>query len=675
MSRGSALVAIVFAFVCGVMVGNLTAGGSVKGMARGAVEEQPAGAAPAPEAEIERFRIPVTAAQPARGPADALVTMVVFSDFQCPFSGRAEGTIDQLLQQYRGKLRVVWRNNPLAFHKQALPAAEAAMEAKAQGGDGKFWAMHKKLFENQRALEQENLEKYAAEVGLNLDRFKQALDQHTHKRSIDADAALARRMGAMGTPAFFINGRFLSGAQPVVKFKEIIDEELKQTEALLKRGVPRNRLYSALIQKGLTQKPEEKQPEQKEPRKVRRPDPNAVYKVPVGKSASKGPADALVTIVEFSDFQCPFSNRANPTVEQILNTYGRDVRAVFKQNPLPFHSDAMPAAEAALAAGNQGKFWEMHDKLFANQRALKRENLEKYAAELKLNLAKFKAALDGKVGQAEIQEDQKLARSLGASGTPSFFINGRSLRGAQPFEAFKAVIDEELGKAKALVAKGTPRAKVYETIIANGATSPQFIEIENEKAEPARPEERPDADKVYQIAAPVNGKAPQKGARNGKVLMYEYSEFQCPFCHRVNPTLEQVLKEYGDKVTIIWRHYPLPFHNNAKLAAEAAQEVFAQAGSDKFWKYHDLLFANQRALERENLEKFAQQVGGINLARFKKALDDHVNAKVVEADMEAVSKAGARIGTPSFFINGKLLQGAQPYERFKQAIDEALAGK
>ncbi len=673
MSKGSAVAAIFLAFVCGVAVGHIAGGGSpAEAGTRGAVAEPEQDPAAEQEADVERFRIPVTAAQPSKGPADSLVTIVEFSDFECPFCTRVEPTIDQLMRQYRGKLRVVWRNNPLPFHKKALPAAEAAMEAKAQGGDTKFWAMHKVLFANQRALDRPNLEKYAAEVGLNLEKFKQALDNNTHKRSIDADAALARRMGAMGTPAFFINGRFLSGAQPLQKFKEIIDEEVKAAEELVKGGTPRNRVYASLIRNGLTRKPDEKKDDAETPKKVRRPDPKAVYKVPAGKSASKGPADALVTIVEFSEFQCPFCNRVNPTIKQIMDTYGKDVRVVFKHNPLPFHKDAMPAAQATLAARDQGKFWQMHDKLFANQRELKRENLEKYAGEIKLNMGRFKAALDNNTHKAEIEQDQKLARSLGASGTPSFFINGRNLRGAQPFPAFKAVIDEELGKAKALVASGTPKAKLYETIIAKGATSQQFIEVEGEAAPPRRPD-RPDPNKIYKIAVPA--KAPRKGARNAKVVIQQFSDYQCPFCTRVEPTVDQIVKEYGDKVAIVWRDYPLPFHNNAKPAAEAAQEVFAQGGDAKFWKYHKLLFQNQRALDRPNLEKYAQQVGGINMPRFKKALDDHVHAKTVDADMNAVKEAGARIGTPSFFINGKLLQGAQPYEKFKQAIDDALAGK
>ena len=163
-----------------------------------------------------------------------------------------------------------------------------------------------------------------------------------------------------------------------------------------------------------------------------------------------------------------------------------------------------------------------------------------------------------------------------------------------------------------------------------------------------------------------------KGAANAKVVIQEFSDFQCPFCSRVNPTVAQVIEEYGDKVKIVWRDYPLPFHKDAQPAAQAAREVFAQKGDKAFWAYHDLLFQNQKALSRENLEKFAEQVGGIDMKAFKEALDSGKHKAAVDADMAAVTKAGARIGTPSFFINGKLLQGAQPYPAFKAAIDAAL---
>ncbi|MDH5672252.1 MAG: thioredoxin domain-containing protein [Myxococcales bacterium] len=668
MSKGSALVSILFAFFAGVVIGHVTSGS-------GGGEEVTAAAdanqgddveAVVEEGGPDRFKIPVTDAQPSKGAADALVTIVEWSDFQCPFCTRVEPTLDTILKDYKGKVRVVWRNNPLPFHKDAGPAAQLAMEAFKQGGNDKFWAMHKKLFENQKALSRADLEKYAQEAGLDVNKVKEALDKNVHQASVTADQELAQKMGARGTPAFFINGRFLSGAQPLPRFKEVIDDELKRADKLIKSGTPKAKLYAALTKNGLTAA---KAPEPQQQR--RQPDPKAVYKVPVGNSAAKGPADAFVTIVEFSDFQCPFCNRVNPTIKKIEETYSKDVRIVFKHNALPFHKDAQLAAEATLAAREQGKFWEMHDKLFENQKALTRADLDKYAGELKLNMAKFKAALDDNRHKAETEEDQKLARSLGASGTPSFFINGRNLRGAQPFEAFKAVIDEELKKAKDLVAKGTPKGQLYAKVIENGATAPKFVEGAGPAA--AKPAERPDANKVYDIKPPA--KAPSKGKKGAKVLIQEFSDFQCPFCNRVNPTIKQVIDEYGDKVQLVWRDYPLPFHDKAFKAAEAGREVYEQAGDQAFWKYHDLMFQNQRALAREDLEKYAGEVGGINMAKFKAALDNDKHKAAVQADLDAVQKAGARIGTPSFFINGKLLQGAQPLPAFKAAIDAALAGQ
>jgi protein-disulfide isomerase len=671
MSKGSALVSILFAFFCGVVIGNITSGGAGHSEEEVAAADTAGNEAEAPDVKLEdgidRFKVPVTAAQPSKGPADALVTIVESSDFQCPFCSRVEPTIKQILNDYKGKVRVVWRNNPLSFHKDAGPAAELAMEAFAQGGSEKFWKTHEKLFANQQALGRANLETYASELGLDLNKVKAALDSGKHKAVLEADQKLVVGLGARGTPAFFINGRFLSGAQPIDRFKEVIDDEIKRAEKLIKSGVAKNQVYGALTKNGLTAAKQEAPAAQQQPR--RQPDPNAKYKVPVGDSPTKGPADALVTIVEFSEFQCPFCSRVLPTTQQIVDTYGKDVRIVFKSNPLPFHDKAALAAEASLAAHDQGKFWPMHDKLFANQQALARENLEKYAQELGLNMAKFKASLDTNKHKAQIDAEQALARSLGAAGTPSFFINGRSLRGAQPFEAFKAVIDAELAKAKALVEAGTPKAKLYEKIIEDGATEPKFVDGPAAAAPAARQE--PDANKVYAIAAP--GKSPTKGNPNAKVTIYQYSDYQCPFCTRVEPTVKQVIDTYGSKVKVVWRDYPLPFHKDAFPAAEAAEEVFQQGGNEKFWQYHEVLFQNQRALSRADLEKYAEQVGGINMAKFKAALDSGKHKATVQSDMDSVEKAGARIGTPSFFINGKLLQGAQPFDAFKTAIDAAIA--
>ena len=643
-------------FAVGHVVGSRSA--TDTGVADGAEEAQAADVIVA--GDVERYKVPVSDAQPSKGPKDALVTIVEFSEFQCPFCSRVLPTTKQVVDTYGDKVRIVWRNNPLSFHNNAAPAAAVAMEAYAQGGNDKFWEVHDTLFANQKALGRPELEGYAEKAGLDSAKVKKALDEGTHKKAIDADQAMATELGARGTPYFFVNGRQLRGAQPFAAFQKVIDEELATAETLLKQGVKKEQIYATVTKSGLTKAAA---PKPQAP-KAGQPDPKAVYKVPLkGNEPQKGPNDALVTIVEISDFECPFCGRVEPTIKQVQDKYGKDVRVVWMNNPLPFHKNAKGAANAALEAhaqkGDKG-FWAMHEKMFANQKALTTDNLAKWAKEQGLNVSKFKKALaDDKYGKT-IQEQQALASSLGARGTPAFFINGRNLRGAQPLAAFTTVIDEEMTKAKALVAKGTPRAKVYETTIAKGETGP--------KTAPAKP--APDANKIYDIPVPKN--APTKGGAKAKVVIQEFSDFQCPFCSRVNPTVAQVVKEYGDKVQFVWRDYPLPFHKDAQPAAQAAREVFAQKGNKAFWAYHDLLFANQKTLSRGNLEKFAEQVGGINMKAFKAALDSGKHKAAVEADMAAVAKAGARIGTPSFFINGKLIQGAQPFAAFKVAIDDAL---
>ncbi|MEM8608120.1 MAG: thioredoxin domain-containing protein [Myxococcota bacterium] len=608
--------------------------------------------------DVERYKVPV-GGQPSKGPDDALVTIVEFSEFQCPFCARVLPTVKQIQDTYGDDVRIVWRNLPLGFHQNADPAAQLAMEAYAQGGNDKFWEVHDLLFENQKALSRADLENYAQQAGLDMDKVKKALDEKAHAEAIKEDSTLAATMGARGTPNFFVNGRNVRGAVPFASFQKVIDEELATAKALQEQGVTNAQMYATLTKNGL-----EKAAPPKPQQRPGQPDPSAVYKVPLqGDEPQKGPDDALITIVEFSDFECPFCGRVEPTLTALQEKYGDDLRVVWMNNPLGFHKNAKPAATAALEAydqkGDEG-FWAMHEKMFQNQRALTSDNLEKFAKEIGLDMKKFKAALEGDKYKDTINKQQVLSNKLGARGTPAFFINGRNLRGAQPQASFEIVIEEELKKAKALVDGGTPRSKVYETSIAKGLEAP--------KAAPAAA--KPDANKVYNIPKPKN--APTKGASKAKVIIQEYSDFQCPFCGRVNPTMAQVMDEYGDEVQVIWRNYPLPFHKDAHLAAQASLEVYEQKGNKGFWEYHDILFENQKALTRPNLEKYAAQIGGINMKKFKQALDSEKHKASVDADIASISKAGARIGTPSFFINGKLVQGAQPYAAFKAAIDEQL---
>jgi protein-disulfide isomerase len=171
-------------------------------------------------------------------------------------------------------------------------------------------------------------------------------------------------------------------------------------------------------------------------------------KVDVGNAPAQGPADAPITLVEFSDFQCPFCGRVNPTIDQLQKDYAGKIRVVFRQHPLPFHPNAMPAAKASLAAKDQGKFWEMHKLLFANQQNLSEDTIQKLAKEAGLNMDKFMKDWKSNKYDSIIQEDIKFAEANGATGTPAAFINGVLIVGAQPPDAFKAVIDKLLEQKK-----------------------------------------------------------------------------------------------------------------------------------------------------------------------------------------------------------------------------------
>jgi protein-disulfide isomerase len=201
-----------------------------------------------------------------------------------------------------------------------------------------------------------------------------------------------------------------------------------------------------------------------------KPDPASTYKVTLDDASAKGSNEALVTLIAWSDFQCPYCSRVAPTMAQLEKDYGADLRIAFKHNPLGFHPNALPAAKAAEAAGKQGKFWEMHDKLFENQKALTPEGYVTWAGELGLDVEQFKKDMADPAIEKKITTQQAQGMSLGARGTPAFFVNGRFLSGAQPVEAFKKLIDEEKAKAEKLVAAGTPRAQVYDKVIANGKT-------------------------------------------------------------------------------------------------------------------------------------------------------------------------------------------------------------
>jgi protein-disulfide isomerase len=168
----------------------------------------------------------------------------------------------------------------------------------------------------------------------------------------------------------------------------------------------------------------------------------------VSTSPTRGQVDAPIEMIEFSDFQCPYCFGVNPTVAQVLSTYGDRIHFVYREYPLPNHQNARPASEAAQCANEQGKFWPYHDKLFANQQRLSATDFKQYAVDLGLDPPRFNSCVDSHKYAALVEADVAAGNDAGVNGTPAFFINGRILSGAQPFDAFKKIIDEELDLKK-----------------------------------------------------------------------------------------------------------------------------------------------------------------------------------------------------------------------------------
>ncbi len=599
-------------------------------------------------------KVPVTAADPQLGDALAPVTIVEFGDFECPFTARVAPTLRAIRELYGpSQVRIVWKHEPLDFHLHARAAHEAAAAVFTLGGNAAFWSFAERLLAHQDQLDAAHFAVWAAQAGVDPTRFAQALGSGAGRADVDDDLALAGQLGPRGTPAFRINGAVLTGAQPLEAFRAIIDEQIAAARELSEAGTPPEAIYPTLTNRAVAVEPEAA---------TARAEPDVdetVWKIPVtAQDPARGPADALVTIVEWSDFECPFCKRVQDTLERVRSTYPDDVRLVWKDNPLPFHRHAKPSAvlgRVVFHAKGNDAFWQVHDALFLSQPALEDGDLGDIARAAGVAWPRVKRAITRSAELTEVEHSIELASAFEARGTPHFFVNGRRLAGAQPFEAFQEMIDSELGKARALVERGTPRARVYATI------------LETAKDPPA-PERKE--------LPPLDPSAPSRGKRSAPVVIEEWADFQCPFCSRVEPTLEAIRREFGGQVRLVWHHLPLPFHQDAALAAEAAEEVRAQKGDGAFWRYHDLLLEAQKepeGLAREQLEVLALKVG-VSVERFREALDDHRHRDRVDADAEVGKTVGIN-GTPAFVINGYYLSGAQPESRFRALVKRALADR
>jgi protein-disulfide isomerase len=388
------------------------------------------------------YKVPAGRA-PATGPADAPVTIVAWSDFACGYCYKAQFTLDALARLYPGQLRWVHRTLPL--DDDFTLTAEAALAAAAQG---RLRPMSERIYAVGGRLDRAGVELIARELGLDMIRFRADLDTGAHKPQIASDVADAVALGVVGTPTFFINGRPVHGNQPLAVFAGVVDQELVRAkgagyDALVANGSPR---ADAL-----------------DPRKDKTElDSAKTYRVGLGLPGHQlGPDTALVTIVAWGDFQCPYCAKLTQTLRAVRAKYGDELRIVYRHYAMRSHRDAPLAAEAAVAAAAQGKFWAFHDRLFDHFGALARHDLEEHARAAGLDLAAFRAALDDRRYRDIVAAETAAAQSLGVDGTPTMFVNGKPMFGSRDVAALETIIDEHLAQARTAVKGGIAARDVY----------------------------------------------------------------------------------------------------------------------------------------------------------------------------------------------------------------------
>ncbi len=397
-----------------------------------------------------------TPSSPSIGPVSAPLTIVWFFELDDPFSARVAPRILELRDELgHDNVRIVWRHHPLPFHKTARRAGKAAQHVfEARGGEA-FWRFVQGAFEARPPHTDDRLFELASREGLT-DRasFDAALDDPRLDAELDDGAALAQALRLLGVPAFLINGEVVNGAQPIETFREAAR---RATVASRQAGHD----ACAATQLALRAPPSEPT------RATTAPAPDAVefFSIPVGASPARGPADAPVTIVAFGGYQDPFSRRATSTIHSLLEKHKSDVRYVWKDFPLDFHKHAIAAAtlvRRGAAKGGPAAFFQLHDELMASP-AIDDATLAAFAS-------KHRLGAPSSTKTPAISVDLALGTAAGVRGTPTFFINGRRLTGARPEGDFEQAIGEELAKARALLARGTPRARIYEAALrANGA--------------------------------------------------------------------------------------------------------------------------------------------------------------------------------------------------------------
>jgi protein-disulfide isomerase len=390
------------------------------------------------------YAVPTGTARPSKGPDDAPVTLVWFADYGCPDCKTTAQTIADVVAARGDGVRVVVRQFPGADPQREL-VARMLIAAHAQG---KFWALHDALVKLDAPMDSAAMRNLATEAEIDIPRLASATESAAAKAILAEDIAVADKIrGSQAPPFLFVNGRWLPSSPAKEELDALVTEEAGKAQAFAKEhaDVPPVDRYEAMRKdwRGLKQMDEVK---------LGPPGDSAGKDGVVPASAvgtktdtfTRGPRDAKVQIVACTDFDCAACSRSAKALGEVLAAYGDRVAVQFRHQLVPGQEKAEKAHRAALAAGRQGKFWEMHDLLVQNRAARSDAALAKLAARIGLDTAAFVRDMADPVHAARIEEDVAACTSLGMKALPAFSVNGHVLKGGQTVASFEQAIDDAL---------------------------------------------------------------------------------------------------------------------------------------------------------------------------------------------------------------------------------------
>lgn len=377
------------------------------------------------------WKVPVLPDDPVKGKRDALVTIVAFSELESPFCKKAAETLDQLIKEQPNDLRVVWKDYPQPFDTRALPAALFARAVYQKLGNEAFWRAQDLIFASQPKLENTDLEGIASKLGLPAAIFTEAVEDPALRKRVDQSIALGFDVQAKGIPHLFINGQRLAGAQPLDKVRQRVDEALVKANTLVESGVARDKVYETVIATGQELPP-------LVPRSVAPPDANA---------PTWGSPKAPVVLEFWSAFPCAACVGTIDQLQELEREYDGRLRIVFRfAEPEPLRTLAIEAAREAFSQQGLTGLKAWHTRMAdrgpneaENAGQVERASLEKLAEDTRLDLARFRAALDSKRHRKATRSDAQAARKAAISA-PAFIVNGYYLTGAQPNFALRRAI-------------------------------------------------------------------------------------------------------------------------------------------------------------------------------------------------------------------------------------------